>query len=212
MILIYAVISFSATYASRYDVPQQQGLLGTLLDQKTISSEGNFHSEGAYAALNRPEGHHIYGPGNAQETVYNVLEDPEAMFQSYGSGTDQPVYNVLEDLSVKNSGDSVNNGPTEPEPVYNVLEEPYAEGSEEPAWNGTVTVDGPVYNTLVEPNQYAGYLCNNEPTYNVLEAPGHGDAKKTDSYDPASFQDFQDPVYNVLEGPEPDKSSEDGLY
>lgn len=208
MILIYAVISFSATYASRYDVPQQQGLLGTLLDQKTISSEGNFHSEGAYAALNRPEGHHIYGPGNAQETVYNVLEDPEAMFQSYGSGTDQPVYNVLEDLSV-NSGSSFHNGPTEPEPVYNVLEEPYAEGSEEPAWSGAVTVDGPVYNTLEEPNQYDGYPCKNDPVYNVLEAPGLSGSKKADSYDPASFLD---PVYNVLEGPELDKSSGDGLY
>ena len=157
MILIYAVISFSATYASRYDVPRQQGLLGTLSDQKTISSEGNSHSDGVYAALNIPEGHNIYGPGNAQEPVYNVLQDPEVMLQSHGSGTDQPVYNALEDLSVKDSGGSVNNRPTEPEPVYNVLEEPYTEGSEEPARHGAV--DGPVYNTLEESNRYAGHPC-----------------------------------------------------
>ena len=91
--------------------------------------------------------------------------------------------------------------------MYNVLEEPYTEGSEEPARHGAV--DGPVYNTLEESNRYAGHPCKNEPAYYVLEAPGLGGVKKDDSHDPASFQD---PVYNVLEGPEPDKSSADGLY
>ena len=98
MILIYAVLSFSAIYASRYDVPQQQVLQGTSCNQKTISSEGKSHSDGAYAALNIPEGHHIYGPGNGQEPdhlsgpgntlepVYNVHQDPKIMFQNCGSG------------------------------------------------------------------------------------------------------------------------------
>ena len=256
MILIYAVLSFSAIYASRYEVPQQQVLQRPLCNQTAISSEGNSHSDGAYAALNIPEGHHIYGPGNVQEPVYNVLqdpkrmsqnygscrdqplyyaledlsvkdsvesdnngptnaepvhnvlEDPEVMFQNYGSGIDQPLYCALEDVSVKDSEESVNDGTTEPEPVYNVLDEPYTEDAEESGCHGNVIVEGPVPNTLEEPNRYAGYPCKNEQVHKVLEAPGLSGAKTTDGYDPASFRD---PEYDVLEGPETNEWSEDGL-
>ena len=296
MILIFAVISFSAIYASRYKIPQEQLLQGPLCNQQTLSPEGNSRSEGAYASLNIPEEHHIYGLGNVQEPVYflqdpeimfekygsdinqptyyaledlpvkdsvesvnngptdpepvhnvledpkvmfhdydssidqpvyyaledlsvkdsvenvnngptdpepghKVLEDPEVMFQNYGSGTDQPVYYALEDLSVENSVESVDNGPTEPEPVYSVLEEPCTESAEEPECHGPVTVEGPVYNTLEEPNHYAGYPCKTEPVYKVLEAPGLSGTKTSDGYDPEHI---------VLEGPEPDESSEVG--
>ena len=50
-------MSFSAMYASRYEVPQQQVLQGPLRNQKTISSEGSSHSDVAYAVVNIPEGH-----------------------------------------------------------------------------------------------------------------------------------------------------------
>ena len=149
------MLSFSAIDAPRYDVPQQHVLQGTSCNQKTISSEGTSHSDGVYTALSIPEGHHIYGHGNAQEPVYNNFQDPKIMSLNYGSGIDQPLYYAWEDLSVKDSGESVNNGPTEPEPMSNALEEPYAEGSEEPGCHGNVTVDGPLYDNLEEPYQYA---------------------------------------------------------
>ena len=190
----------AAVYASDYDVPQHQVLNGTLGNQKIILSGEDSQSGGLYAALNIPEGHNIYGSGIGQEE----------MFQNYGSSsTDQPVYNVLEDLSSRDSGETVNNCPYEPEPVYNVLEEPCAESSDGPAWYGAVPVDDPVYNTLEEPNQYAGSPFKNEPIYNVLEGPDHSGAGEVDSYRPSGFQD---PVYNVLESPDPDRSSGDGLY
>lgn len=236
-------MSFSAIYASRYKVPQQQVLQRPLCNQNTISSEGNSHSDGAYAVVDIPEGHHICGHGNVQEPVYNVLqdpkimfqnygsgtdeplyytleglsvkdsgesvnngpsdpepvhnvfEDPEVMFQTYGSGIDQPMYYALEDLSVKDSEESVNNGPTEPEPVYNVLDEPYTEGAEEPGCLGNVTIEGPVQNSLEEPDHYAGYPCKDAKNHNVLEAPGLSGTKTSDVYDPVSFQD---PEYDVL--------------
>lgn len=191
---------FSANYTSNYDVPQQQARHGTLHNQETLSLEENSRSGDLYAALNIPEGHNIYGPRDIQEE----------MSQTYGpSSTEQPVYNVFEDLSGRDSGETVNNGPYEPEPVYNVLEEPYAEGSGGPAWYGAVPVDDPVYNTLEEPNQYAGSPFKNEPLYNVLEGADHSGAGGVDSYGPSGFQD---PVYNVLEDPDPDRSSGDGLY
>ncbi|KAL9959623.1 hypothetical protein ACROYT_G032959 [Oculina patagonica] len=189
-----------AICAQNYDAPQEQVRHGTLRNQQTTSSEENSQSGGLYAALNIPDGHNIYGPRDGQEE----------MPQNYGfSSVEQPVYNVLEDLSVRDSEETVHYGPYEPEPVYNVLEEPYAEGSERPAWYGSVPVDGPVYNTLEELNQYTGSPGTNEPVYNVLEAPDHGGTGEADSYGPSGGQD---PVYNVLEGPDPDKSSGDGLY
>ena len=251
MISIHAVICFSAIYASRYEVHQQQLLQGPLCNPKTISPERDSHSDGAYASLNIPGGHHIYGPGNVQEPVHNVqqdpkikfqnygpginqpvyyaledlsvkdlvesvnngptdpdrvhngLEDPHVMFENHGSSKDQPMYYALEDLTVKDSVEFANNGPTEPEPVYNVLEEPHTESAEEPGCYGPVTVEGPLYNTLEKPNQYAGYPCKNEPVYKVQVAPGFSGTKTNDSYDPEN---------NVLEGPEQGKSSEDGLY
>ena len=139
------------------------------------------------------------GPPDS-EPVHNVLEDPEEMFQNYGSGIDQPVYYALEDLSVKNAVQSVDNGPTEREPVYNVLEEPCKESAEEPGCHSPVTMESPVYNTLEEPNPYAGYPGKTEPVYKVLEAPGLSGTKTNDD----------DPEHNVLEGPEPDESSEVG--
>jgi len=111
-------------YASRYEVPQQQVLQGPMCNQKTISSEGNSHSDGAYAVVNIQEGHHFCGHGNVQEPVYNVLEDPEVMFQNYGPGIGQPLYYASAVLSVKDSVESVDNGPTDPEPVHNVTEDP----------------------------------------------------------------------------------------
>ncbi|XP_078342940.1 uncharacterized protein LOC144628679 [Oculina patagonica] len=171
---------FSSIYTSDLDVPHNQ--------------KKNSQSDGLYAALNIPEGHNIYGPRNGQEEIY----------QNYGSSsTDQPVYNVLEDLTGRDS--IINNGPNEQEPVYNVLEEPYAEGSEGPAWYGSVPVEGLVYNTLEEPDSPS----TNEPVYNVLEAPDHGGAGEADNYGPSGVQD---PVYNVLEGPDRDESTGDGLY
>ncbi|KAL9959627.1 hypothetical protein ACROYT_G032965 [Oculina patagonica] len=218
---------FESIYAPNYDAPQQQVRHGTLRNQHTTSSEENSQSGGLYAVHNIPDGHTIFGPRDSQEE----------MSQNKGlSGIDQPVYNILEDLSVKNSKETVNNGSNAPEPVYNVLEEPYeegsegpawygsvpvegpvyntseepyAEGSEGPAWYGSVPVDGPVYNTLEEPNQYTDYPSTNEPVYNVLEVTDHGGAGEADSCGPSGVQD---PVYNVLEGPDPDKSSGDGLY
>ncbi len=189
-------LCLSAIHTSDFDVPhhQLQVLNGTLRSQKK-----NSQSDGLYAALNIPEGHNIYGPGNGQEDIYQ---------NSGSSSTDQPVYNVLEDPTGRDS--IINNGPSESEPVYNVLEEPYAEGSEGPAWYGSVPVDGPVYsNTLEEPYQYNCSPSTNEPVYNVLEAPDHGGTGGADSYGPSGGQD---PVYNVLEGPDPDKSSGDGLH
>ncbi|KAL9959620.1 hypothetical protein ACROYT_G032956 [Oculina patagonica] len=187
---------FASIYAPNYDAPQQQVRHGTLRHQMTTSSEANSQSGGLYAALNVPEGHNIYGPRNVQED----------MSQNYGpSSTDQPVYNVLDDPLGRDSEETVNNGSNEPEPVYNVLEEPYAEGSEGPAWYGAVPVEGPVNNTLEEPDSPS----TNEPVYNVLEALDHGGAGEADNYDSTGVQD---PVYNVLEGPDPDQSSGDGLY
>ena len=89
--LIYAAISFSASYASRYEVPQLQVIQGPLPSQKTISSEEgeSSHSDGTYAVLNVPEGHHIYGPEKVQEPVYSVLQDPKIMFQNYSPDIDQ---------------------------------------------------------------------------------------------------------------------------
>ena len=70
-------MSFSAIYASRYNVPQQQVLQRPSRNLKTGSLEGNSHLDSTYAALNIPEGPHIYGTGKAQESVYKVLQDPE---------------------------------------------------------------------------------------------------------------------------------------
>ena len=71
-------------------------------------------SDHFYAVLNDQDGQSIYGPGNVQEPVYNVLEETgsvrETPFQSYGSiRPDQPVYHAGNHVA---------------EPTYNVLEDP----------------------------------------------------------------------------------------
>ncbi|KAJ7351711.1 hypothetical protein OS493_035971 [Desmophyllum pertusum] len=167
---------FAPIYTSNYDVPRQQILRGTSLNQKTTPTEENSQSDNLYAALNIPDGLNIYGPVNTQGPVYNALRDlasnNEERFQTYGSiCTDQPVYNVLEDLSGRDTVECLNNGPNEPEPVYNVLEDPYAEGSEGPAYYGATPGDDPVYNTLEESHYHAASPCTSEPVYNVLEGP-----------------------------------------
>ena len=169
----FCIFSFSAIYASNYDVPRQQILRGTSLNQKTSPTEDNSQSDNLYAALNIPEGLNIYGPVNAQGAVHNALQesasDNDERFQTYGSiCTDQPVYNVLEDLSGRDTVECLNNGP---EPVYNVLEDPYTEGSEGPACYGATPGDDPVYNTLEESHYHAASPCTSEPVYNVLEGP-----------------------------------------
>ncbi|KAL9959626.1 hypothetical protein ACROYT_G032964 [Oculina patagonica] len=201
MLLVMGLSGLSAINTPNYDAPQQQVRHGTLRNQQTTSSQENSQSGGLYTALNIPDGHNIYGPRGSQEE----------MSQNYGfCSVEQPVYNVLEDLSVKDSGETVNNGHSDPEPVYNVLEQPYAEGPEGPAWYGSVPVHGPVYrNTLEEPYQYNGSPSTSEPVYNVLEPPDRGGTGGADSYGPSGGQD---PVYNVLEGPVTDQSSGDGLY
>ena len=194
------MISFSAIYASRYEVPQQQRLQGPLCNQKTISPVGNSQSDGAYATLNIPEGHHIYGPGNVQEPVY-ALQDPEIMFQNHCPGINQPMYYALEDLLVKDSVESVNNGPPDSEPVHNVLEDP-----EEMFQNYGSGIDQPVYYALEDLSvKNAVQSVDNgpterEPVYNVLEEPCKESAEEPGCHSPVTMES---PVYNTLEEPNP---------
>ena len=122
-------------------------------------------SDNVYAALNIQDGQNIYGPGNAQEPVYNVLQETAAVretpLQSCGSiRPDQLVYHA------ENRG---------VEPTYNVLEDPNLENAESPNEHGAFSTQGPIYNTLEEPYSGKYYKtscnceCTNEPVYNVLE-------------------------------------------
>ena len=209
-------MSFSAIYASRYEVPQQQVLQGPLRNQKTISSEGSSYSDVAYAVVNIPGGNHIYGPKTAQEPV---LQDPKMMFQNSGPGIDQPMYYALEDLSVKESVESVNNGPTDSEPVHNVTEDSEVmfqnsgPGIDQPMYyaledlsiknplesvNNGPTEPEPVYNVLDEPYMEGaeepgchGNVTVEGPAYNTLEKPNHY----------AGYPCKNEPVYKVLEAP-----------
>ena len=132
--------------------------------QRSVEQEDP-KSDHFYAVLNNQDGQSIYGPGNAQEPVYNVLEETgsvrETPFQSYGSiRPDQPVYHAGNNVA---------------ERTYNVLEDPDLENAESPNEHGTFSTQGPIYNTLEEP--YSGkyyktscnYECTSEPVYNVLE-------------------------------------------
>ena len=231
MISIHAVICFSAIYASRYEVHQQQLLQGPLCNPKTISPERDSHSDGAYASLNIPGGHHIYGPGNVQEPVHNVQQDPKIKFQNYGPGINQPVYYALEDLSVKDLVESVNNGPTDSEPVHNVLEDP-----EVMLQNYGSCIDQPMYYALEDLTvKDSMESVNNGPTdpdpvHNVLEDPhvmfeNHGSSKDQPMYyaledltvkDSVEFANNgptePEPVYNVLEEPHTESAEEPGCY
>ena len=113
--------------------------------------------------------------------------------------TDNPLYYAVEDLSGTDTGTPVDNAP----------QEPYAKGSEDPVWYGSLTADGPHYNTLEGPYEYGGSPRTNEPLYNVLEAPNHSGADEESSYGSLIVQN---PVYDGLQGPDPDKSSENLLY
>jgi len=198
--LIYAAISFSASYASRYEVPQQRVIQGRFPSQKTISSgeEESSHSDGTYAVLNVPEGHHIYGPEKVQEPVYNVLQDPEIMFQNYSPGIDQPMYYALEDLSVKESVESVDNGPANPEPVHNVLDDP-----EVMFQNYGPGIDQPVYYALED-------LSVKDSVESVNNSPTDREPVHIASEDP-EFQTYgpgiDQPMYYALE----DLSVEDSV-
>ena len=114
------------------------------------------------------------------------------------------MYNVLEDISGEDIGKCAHNAPNQPEPLYNVLEGPYGEGSEGPAWYGSVPVGDPFYNALEGPDQNVDSPHVNEPVYNVLEAPYLSGVGEEDRYGPTGVQD---PVYNVLEGPDPSADS-----
>ena len=161
-----------------------------------------------YASLDVPEGHNIYGPANAQEPFYNVLQGPssgnEEDGQNYGTiRLEQPMYNVLEDLSGMGPGKDEEGGPNRVEPVYNVLEETYPGNAERSQHYGAISVNDPFYNTLEETQGKSGPQgTNDEPVYNTLEEPYPSGAAEDDSYGPRGVQD---PVYNVLEGPGTDK-------
>ena len=219
MILIYGVMSCLAMYASRYEVPQQQVLKEPLYNQKIISPEGNSHADGAYAALNIPEGHHIYGPGNVQEPVYNGLQDPKIMFQNYGCGFDQPVYYALEDLSIKDSVESLNTGPTEPEPVYNVLEDPevmfqnYGSGIDQPVYYAQedLSVKDSAQSFNNGPNDPESVFNGsgiNQPMYYALEDLSVKHSAESVHNGPTE----QEPVYNVLDQSYTEGSEEPGCH
>ena len=172
-----------------------------------MSLAGDPPSDEFYASLNVPEGHNIYGLGNAQEPFYNVLQEPssgnEEDGQNYGTiRLEQPMYNVLEDLSDMGPGKTGEDGPNRFEPVYNVLEEPYPGNAERSQHYGAISVNDPFYNTLEESQGRSGPQgTNDEPVYNTLEGPYPSGAAEDDSYGPKGLQD---PVYNVLEGPSTD--------
>lgn len=163
--------SVDGAYAAALNIPKAHHIYGPGNAQKpdhlikTMSSEGNSHSDGAYAALNTPEEHHIYGPGNAQEPVNNVLKDPKIMFENYGPGIDQVVYYALEDLSVRDSGKPVDNSPTTPGPDYNVPEvmfQNYGSGIDQPLYYASEDI----------------LVRDSGGSVKVRKAPGLGGAKK----------------------------------
>jgi len=145
--------SFAEIYASTYVVPQRP------------AAQDDPKSDHFYAALNVQDGQKIYGPGSAQEPVYNVLEETasvrETPLQSYGS--------IRPDQLVYHAG---NHGA---EPTYNVLEDPNLENAKSPNEHGAFSTQGPIYNILEEPylgNHYKtsyNYERTDDPVYNVLE-------------------------------------------
>ena len=142
-----------------------------------------------YASLSVPEGNNIYGHGNTQDPVYNVLEDPSSENDKegeyYGSlSMDQPVYNVLEDLSVGKQGSVENEEYGEVDPVYNVLDDPYYDGAGMTEHYGSAPVNEPFYNTLEESHANGEGIrgAKDEPVYNTLEEPCPMDVEEDSGY------------------------------
>lgn len=179
----------------------QEGYVTSSNRRPRTSLSGDF-----YASLNVPKGHNIYGPDNADEPFYNVLQEPslnnEEDGQHYGSlCLDPPVYQALKDP--KYPGNAENKGATITDPVYNVLEEPFAESSHRSERYGTLPVNEPFYNTLEQPQSNDGpKRTSDEPVHNTLEDPYDNGAGDNENY---GSMGLQDPVYNVLEGPGTDE-------
>jgi len=131
--------------------------------------------------LNIPKEQNIYGLGNSQEL------DNEEMYQNYNSMCiEQPLYNFLEELSTAEG--ATGNLSNETEPVYNVLEEPCGDLFGRSDHYGTISSEGPIYNTLERP-----YPDGAEGPYDL--------------------EGINEPIYNVLEEePYPSVSAEDDVY
>ena len=164
-------MNLPAIYASHYKVPEQLPPDETLDNKEKQSNEADTNEGHFYAPLNIPQGHNIYGLGNAHEL------DSEKIYQNYGSiCIEQPVYNLLEELSTAEGSEGpLRSLSDRTEPVYNVLEGPYIDGFEDPDHYGTIFSEEPVYSSLERPYKGSAEESNygpqyiNEPIYNILE-------------------------------------------
>ena len=162
---------------------------------------GNSQIGEVYAALDVPEGHNIYGPGNVDEPFYNFLQDPALDMeegQRYSCLTlDPAMYHTLEKLQVEDQRNAEYSCTTEP--MYNVLEGPTPGVRNETESCGDISVNEPFYNTVEKPVSSEGLSSgNNDPVYNTLEDPLYLGFGCGGQNGPTGLQD---PVYNVLEGP-----------
>ena len=165
---------------------------------------GNSQIGEVYAALDVPEGHNIYGPGNVDEPFYNFLQDPaqdREEGQRYSClSLDPAMYQTLEKLQVEDQRNAEYSCPTEP--MYNVLEGPTPGVRNETESCGAISVKEPFYNTVEKPVSNEGLSSgNNDPVYNTLEDPLYLGFGCGGQNGPTGLQD---PVYNVLEGPSAD--------
>ena len=157
---VVPLFCLTAVYASPYKVHQRPSADDTNHKKEKQAGEGDA-KENHYVPLNIPMDQNIYGSGNTQDPLYNVLDNPvsndEIIYQNYGSNMEKPASNSVE-------------------PVYNSLEESHHEGPKEPDHDGCSSPKGPIYGNTSERCYQKGAEgsdyepeCINEPIYSVID-------------------------------------------